>query len=235
MPIDRLRRAAAAALFARAAAPGRLGRATAAALLSLALVWPAAGDNAALDDGDRAAIARAEAYLNSVTTLQARFVQLDSSGEAATGRLQVKRPGRMRFEYDPPTPILLVSRGTELVYYDRDLKTATRLDWEDTPAWFLLADRVSLAPGDPYRVVDVHRSPGLLVFTAVDADAPEDGRIAVSFADRLGKLKLTGWVAVDALGQPTRVTLFNVAANQPVDDRAFVFNEPVSGLEQQDP
>ena len=216
-------------------ATDRLLRTAAAILFTLAFAWPAAADNAALDDDDRAAIARAEAYLNSVTTLQARFVQLDASGEAATGRLQVKRPGRMRFDYDPPTPILLVSRGTELVYYDRDLKTATRLDWEDTPAWFLLADRVSLAPGGPYRVVDVHRAPGVLVFTAVDADAPEDGRIVVSFADRAGTLKLAGWVAVDALGQPTRVTLFNLAANQPVDDKAFVFDEPVGALERQDP
>lgn len=213
----------------------RLGRAAAAALLCLALVWAPAVGAAAFDDDDRAAVARAEAYLNSLATLQARFVQLDAAGEAATGRLTVKRPGRMRFEYDPPTPILLVSRGSELIYYDRDLKTATRLDWEDTPAWFLLANRVSLAPGGPYRVVDVHRSPGLLVFTAVDADAPDDGRIAVNFADRFGKLKLTGWVAVDALGQPTRITLFNVAANLPVDDKAFVFNEPVGAFERQDP
>ncbi len=213
----------------------RLRRAAAAALLSVALASPAAAERAALDEDDRTAIARAEAYLNGLATLQARFVQLDASGEAATGRLKVKRPGRMRFEYDPPTPILLVSPGSELIYYDRDLKTATRLDWKDTPAWFLLADKVSLAPGSPYRVVDVHRSPGLLVFTAVDADAPEDGRIAVSFADRLGELRLMGWVAVDALGQPTRVTLFNLAANQPIDNDVFAFDEPVGALERQEP
>ncbi len=217
MPIDGLRRAAAAAL------------------LSVALASPAAAGSAALDDADRAAIARAEAYLNGLTTLQARFVQLDSSGEATTGMLLVKRPGRLRFEYDPPTPILLVSPGSQLIYYDRDLKTATRLDWEDTPAWFLLADKVSLSPDDPYRVVDVHRAPGLLVFTAVDTDAPEDGRIAVSFADRSGKLRLSGWVAVDALGQPTRITLFDVAANRPVDDKAFAFDEPLSAFEKQEP
>ena len=211
----------------------RLFRAAAAVLLSIASILPGAA--AALDEGDRAAIARAEAYLNGLTTLEARFVQLDSSGEATTGRLQVKRPGRMRFEYDPPTPILLVSPGRELIYYDRDLKTATRLDWEDTPAWFLLADRVSLSPGGPYRVVDVHRAPGLLVFTAVAANAPEDGRIAVSFADRLGALKLSGWVAVDALGQPTRITLFNIAANRPIDDSAFAFNEPIGAFEKQEP
>ena len=211
----------------------RLRRAAAAALLSIALASPA--DSAALDERDRAALARAEAYLNGLTTLNASFVQLDSSGHAATGKLKVKRPGRMRFEYDPPTPILLVSPGSELIYYDRDLKTATRLDLEDTPAWFLLADRVSLSPGGPFRVLDVRSSPGLLVFTAEDADAPENGYIAVSFADRLGKLKLSGWVAVDALGQPTRVTLFNVAANLPIDDSAFAFDEPLSGLERQEP
>lgn len=213
----------------------RLLRTAAGALLSMALALPAAADGGALDDGDRAAIARAEAYLNGLTTLEARFVQLDSSGEAATGTLKVKRPGRMRFEYDPPTPILLVSPGSELIYYDRDLKTATRLDLEDTPAWFLLADRVSLTPGSPYRVVDVQRSPGLLVFTAVDIDAPEDGRIAVMFTDRLGALTLTGWVAVDALGQPTRVTLFDVSTNRPIDNEAFVFDEPLSAFEKQEP
>ena len=212
-----------------------LRRAAAAALLSIALASPAAADSAVLDEGDLVAIARAEAYLNGLITLQARFVQLDSSGEATTGTLLVKRPGRLRFEYDPPTPILLVSPGSDLIYYDRDLKTATRLDWEDTPAWFLLADRVSLSPGGPYRVVDVQRSPDLLVFTAVDADAPEDGRIAVMFADRSGELKLSGWVAVDALGQPTRITLFNVATNQPVDNKAFVFDEPLDAHERQDP
>ncbi len=213
----------------------QLFRAAAAGLLSIALALTAAAASAAFDENDRAAIARAEAYLNGLATLEARFVQIDSSGEASTGRLQVKRPGRMRFEYDPPTPILLVSPGRELIYYDRDLRTATRLDWEDTPAWFLLADRVSLAPGSPFRVVDVHHAPGLLVFTAVDADAPEDGRIAVSFAEQLGKLKLSGWVAVDALGQPTRITLFNVAANRPIDDAAFAFNEPVGAFEKQEP
>ncbi len=207
----------------------------AALLLCVAFTLPAAADRATFDDDARAAIARAESYLNGLTTLQARFVQLDPSGEAATGSLKVKRPGRMRFEYDPPTPILLVSPGSELIHYDRDLKTATRLDWEDTPAWFLLADRVSLAADGPYRIVDVHRAPGLLVLTVVDSDAPDEGRIAVNFADRLGTLGLTGWVAVDALGQPTRVTLFNVAANGPIDDQAFVFNEPVGALERQEP
>ncbi|MYE02432.1 MAG: outer membrane lipoprotein carrier protein LolA [Alphaproteobacteria bacterium] len=216
-------------------ATDRLRRIAATALLFSVFASPAVADSTAPDDGDRAAIARVEAYLNGLTTLQARFVQLDSSGEAATGRLTVKRPGRLRFEYDPPTPVLLVSPGSELIYYDRDLKTATRLDWEDTPAWFLVADKVSLSPDGPYRVVDVHRSPGLLVVTAVNADAPEDGRIAVSFADRAGRLKLAGWVAVDALGQPTRVTLFNLEANRPVDDKAFAFDEPVGALERQDP
>ena len=213
----------------------RLWRTAAAVLLSAAFAWPAAADRSALDAEDRTAVARAEAYLNGLSTLQARFVQLDASGEATTGKLKVKRPGRMRFEYDPPTPILLVSPGSRLIYYDRALKTATYLDWEDTPAWFLLADRVSLSRGSAYRVVDVHRSPGLLVFTAVDADAPEDGRIAITFADRSGKLKLSGWVAVDATGQPTRVTLFNIASNVPIDDSAFVFNEPIGAFERHEP
>ena len=213
----------------------RLRQTVAAILLSLALVSPAPAGNTPLDDGDRAAITRVEAYLNGLATLEARFVQLDSSGEAATGRLKVKRPGRLRFEYDPPTPILLVSPGSELIYYDRDLETATRLDWADTPAWFLLAERVSLASGGRYRVVDVRRSPGLLVVTAVNAEAPEDGRIAVSFADRPEALTLTGWVAVDALGQPTRVSLFDVSANRPIDDSAFAFNEPLGVFRQQEP
>ncbi len=210
-------------------------RAAAAAMLSAALIFAAPAARAELDDRDRADIARVEAYLNRLATLEARFVQLDSAGEAATGKLQVRRPGRLRIDYDPPTPVLLVSPGRELIHYDRDLRTATRLDWAETPAWFLLADKVSLVQDSPYRIVEVQRAPESLVVTAVSAEAPEDGHVAVAFSDRLGSLGLAGWVAVDALGQPTRITLFDVSLNMPIDDSAFVFDEPLSAFERQEP
>jgi len=128
-----------------------------------------------------------------------------------------------------------VSPGRELIYYDRSLKTATRLDWAETPAWFLLAEKVSLLRDGPYRIVGVRRAPERIVVTAVNAEAPEDGHVAVAFSDRLGALALLGWVAVDTLDRPTRVTLRDVAMNMPVDDRAFVFDEPVSAFERQEP
>ncbi len=205
----------------------------AAVLLALLPALWAAPAAAALSAQDREDIARVEAYLNGLTSLEARFAQLDASGEAATGKLLVRRPGRLRFDYDPPNPILLVSPGSKLIHYDRDLKTATWIDWEDTPAWFLLAEKVTL--DGPYRVVDVAREPGRITVTAVKADAPEEGRVAVTFADRPDTLALSGWVATDGLGQPTRVTLFDMAENRPIDDEAFAFDEPISALEQTAP
>ena len=76
---------------------------------------------------DRKDILRIETYLNEIKSLRADFLQVSSNGEVATGNLLMLRPGRIRFEYDPPSPILLVADGVYLRYIDKELEQVTHL------------------------------------------------------------------------------------------------------------
>src|SRR5882724_7268198 len=92
---------------------------------------------AALSAEERADAQRVEQYLNGIRSLSARFQQFAANGGMAGGQLFVARPGRMRFEYDKPSPILLLADGTFVVYIDNQLKQVSYLPIGSTPAWFL--------------------------------------------------------------------------------------------------
>ncbi len=93
---------------------------------------------------DRADLARIEAYLNALTTMRARFLQIAQNGAAAEGTAWIWRPGRMRFEYDPPEPLLLVADGGQFLMYDRELRAPTTLLVSRTPLGILLRPQVRL-------------------------------------------------------------------------------------------
>src|SRR3546814_7666555 len=96
-----------------------------AATLALAAPLPAsAAQQAALSPDDVATLGRVERYLNDIKTLQGRFVQTSSNGAYAEGAVYLDRPGHMRFDYDPPTPVLIIANGLSLLYYDEELKEA---------------------------------------------------------------------------------------------------------------
>ena len=101
------------------------------ALLAAPLLLPisalAQPQAAALSERDQRDIAAVEAYLNRMTTLRARFLQIAQNGASAQGWAYISRPGRMRFDYDPPEPLLLVADGSQFLLYDRELKAPTTL------------------------------------------------------------------------------------------------------------
>ena len=112
------------------------------ALGALALLaWqPPARAAAELNGEQLAAVLKAEIYLNQIKSLQARFVQISSNGAFAEGEVFVDRPGKLRFEYDPPHPILMIADGINLLYYDKELKQSTFIPLWETPLWFLMRD-----------------------------------------------------------------------------------------------
>src|SRR3546814_16315683 len=98
-----------------------------AAVLALAppplnLLSVASADAAALSAEDRADVARVEAYLNGITSMKSSFLQSSSTGHVARGTVWLRRPGRMRFEYDPPSPILITAAGVLVPSQDPELK-----------------------------------------------------------------------------------------------------------------
>ena len=96
---------------------------------------------------DKRDVSRIETYLNDIIGLRADFLQVASNGTTITGKLVLSRPGKMRLEYDPPSPVMLIANGDFLVHIDRELKHNSHFFIDKTPLGFLLKDGISLHEG----------------------------------------------------------------------------------------
>jgi outer membrane lipoprotein-sorting protein len=207
-------------------APPRWRFMGAAALVAIAALAGGADGRArqaaALTQTDRTDIARAEAYLDSVRSLRSNFVQTASHGGVAEGTIYIQRPGRMRIDYRPPTPLQLYADGTWLIYLDRELEQVNQVPLSATPAAFLVRDRISLS-GD-VAVERVTRRRGTIELHLRQADDGEAGRLIVRMAAE--PLGLRGWTVIDAQGVETTVTLIDPAINPQIDPRTLLYSPP---------
>jgi outer membrane lipoprotein-sorting protein len=166
-------------------------------------------------------IARIVTYLNGIKTLQGRFVQIAPDGSVTQGEVYLRRPGRMRFKYDPPTPVLIVADGVWLVLWDKELDQVDRIPLSSTPLAFLIRDKVSF--DDPIIIRKIIRQTGLLNVTVYDKRREDDGDITLVFSDR--PLALRQWVVTDPQQLQTRVSLYDIETNVPLDIKLFVFTD----------
>ncbi|WP_439549656.1 LolA family protein [Falsiroseomonas sp.] len=183
---------------------------------------PAAPPPAPAPAIDRAALARVEAYLNGLRTLKARFLQVAQNGASAEGTALISRPGRMRFDYNPPEPMLLVASGGQVMMYDRDLRQPSTVPASSTPLGLLLRSEIRLS-GD-ITVVGTERSGGFLRVGLHRTGAPQEGRLTLAFQEQ--PMELRQWVVLDAQGRETRVTLYEVETGVRLDNKLFDFNDP---------
>jgi len=194
-------------------------------LLATALLLPAAAraqqrfQPSARDSAD---LARIEAYLNGLRNLKARFIQIAPNGQMAAGNAWLSRPGRMRFEYFPPNPFLLIAGNGVLVFHDSALKQTTQIFLSQTPLGILLAENVKLS-GD-LTVLDLRREPNMLEVKLMRTAHPGEGSLSLVFADQ--PLALRQWTVVDAQRNETRVTLSNVEMGGSFDASLFRFQFP---------
>jgi len=177
---------------------------------------------AQLDAAAKADIARLEAYLNGIKTLRTRFLQIAQNGDAASGELTISRPGRMRLEYDPPQPTLLIANGTFLIYIDRYLQQVTHVFLKNTPVGVLVADDTKLS-GD-LTVTRFVREPGVLRVTLTKTDEAEEGNITLVFSD--APMALRQWVVVDAQGNRTSITLDALEYGVAMKPEMFQYTAP---------
>jgi hypothetical protein len=195
-------------------------------LLSLALLLPstamAAQQAAPLSAQDRADLARITTYLDGMRSMKAHFLQIGPDGDTSEGTAWLSRPGRMRFEYDPPSPFLLVAGFGSAVFFDRQLKQTSAVPLSSTPLGLLLADH--LAFGDEVKVLEVSRLPGQLQVTVTRAASPDEGSLTMVFADR--PLALRQWAVTDAQRQETRISLFNIQPGGDFPATMFQFEDP---------
>jgi outer membrane lipoprotein-sorting protein len=171
---------------------------------------------------DAADLARIEAYLNSIHTLQAHFLQVAPDGTMSEGTAWLERPGRMRFQYDPPAPFLLVAAHGNLVFEDRSIQQVSNVPLTLTPLGILLADHVSLSGN--VKVTAIQRLPGQLQVTLVRSGSPQDGSLTLLFTEN--PLALRQWTVLDAQRRETHVTLYNVQQGVNLDPKLFEFVDP---------
>ncbi len=167
-----------------------------------------AAQGAALTPADRGWIDRIQDTLNGITTLKGRFQQIAPDGRRSTGVVWLDRPGRMRFEYDKPSPLLLVAGAGRLVFTDNALKQTTEIPLDKTPLGLLLRPQLSLS-GD-VTVTGFRHDNGMLQVSLVRTASPSDGSLTVFMTE--APLALRGWSVVDAQGRETRIDLFDLAS-----------------------
>lgn len=193
------------------------------ALLALAPAAQAAGPRKPLSEQDRADIARAETYMNGVTTLKARFQQYSPNGNVAEGTAYFWRPGRMRLQYDPPSPLLVVADGDFLIVHDRELGEPSYIPLESTPAGVLVRENVQLN-GKDLVVTRVVRNPGVLAISLVESDDPGQGELTLVFSEQ--PFALRQWRVMDAQGNLTTVSLYETQSGIALDRKLFEFKNP---------
>lgn len=167
-------------------------------------------------------LAQVEAYLNGLRTLRAAFVQINPDGGTATGTLYYDRPDKMRLDYDPPSRILIIANGWQLVYQDRRLKQVSHLFTSSTPLGFLLDDHIRLS--GKVTVTSLERRAGELRVTLVQTEDPNQGSITLVFAEQ--PFELRRWIIVDAQGYSTHVLLDRLETDVALDNELFVYRNP---------
>ena len=173
-----------------------------------------------LNAADRALVQRAGAYLNDLRSARGRFTQVDANGRTTSGSYALKRPGKVRFEYDKPSGLLIVADGRNANIYDGRLKTFDQSPLNRSPLSLFLSNDISVTKGS---VSGVTRSREGFAFSARDRGGLADGYVTLNFADN--PLRLTGWTVVDGQRRTTRVRL-NTLVPGPVPDSLFVLNRP---------
>lgn len=171
---------------------------------------------------DTKMLARVETYLNNISTMQSKFLQVSSTGELAGGNFYMRRPGKLRIDYDPPSPVLIVGDGHRLIYFDKELETANVAPIEDTLAGFLVRDRVRFT-GD-VTVTGLTHLKGIVRVTLARSGEPEGGNLTLVFSDN--PLRLRQWVVADAFGTSTRVSLVEPVFGIKLKDTLFEAEEP---------
>ena len=159
-------------------------------------------------------------YLNSIHTMRGGFTQIGPQGQIQQGKFYILKPGKMRFDYDPPNPILVISDGLSVAVYNTKLNTANRYPLWSTPLDLLLSDHLDLK--DNSGVVSVEHQTGELIVNARATAKNASGTITIVFT--WPNIELRQWTIVDAQGMPTTVSLSDVMQGIPLPESAFKIN-----------
>ncbi|MBV8684764.1 MAG: outer membrane lipoprotein carrier protein LolA [Caulobacteraceae bacterium] len=190
--------------------------------LALALTGPAfAQSSTGLSNEDEALVQKAQAYLDGLTTATGRFVQIAQDGRESTGTVWLQRPGRARFDYDPPSGVQIAADGRVVTEVDTRLKTIHSYPLGTTPLSLFLSKHIALDQGA--RVQAVRRTDDGFEVEVRDGQRRR-GSIALQF--RNNPLALTGWVVTDSRRAKVQVRLTHLERSAPKPGVFFFLRAP---------
>jgi len=187
------------------------------ATVSLGLGAAVPGFQHEMSDRDKADLDRVSAYLNAMHTLKAAFVQIGPEGQVDEGMFYVEKPGRMRFQYAPPNPTLVVSNGSTIAVENNKLNTVDRYPIWSTPLNLILSSDVNLKKNQ--EISGVEHQPGELIIEARSHSSNVNGNITLVFAEPT--LELRQWTVVDPQGLATTVSIRDVHQGVALDPALF--------------
>lgn len=172
---------------------------------------------------DRQDIARIEAYLASIDTLRAQFIQTSSDGRMAAGTLILDRPGRLHMDYAQPEALEIIATGSVLIYHDKEQRQIRQVPLSLTPVGVLLGRQPSLSDGD-VTVTHVERPGTALKVTFVQTDDADAGSLSMGFST--APLVLRRVAMTDAEGTEVIISLIGHEMGIEVDPELFRFTDP---------
>ncbi len=182
---------------------------------------PKAVTTATFDERQRALVGRVSTYLSSVHVLSGSFVQIGADGRRTNGQFVIQKPGKVRFEYEPPNPIDIIANGRDVVIRDRRLATQNLYPLSQTPLRFLLADKIDLL-----RDTNVVRVTADTTFVTVVVEEKQallgTSRLMMMFDSR--NYELRQWVITDPQGFDTTVAVSNLDSKSRPDPSQFVID-----------
>lgn len=172
----------------------------------------------ALEPQQLETVRKVSAYFNGLANLRGTFVQTAADNKRMRGRFYVKRPGKLRFEYNLPSRQLIVSDGSMLAIQDLDLNTDDRVALDQTPFRLLLRSDVDLLRDA--RIIEVHEAEDLIILSLQDKSPDAPGQIRL-FLSKAPELELKEWVTTDSQGTDTRVEVANLIRPEELDAELF--------------
>ncbi len=194
-----------------------LNRSLVAGVMGIAALFAGGAHAQNITDAELLAVVEAEQVLNGVITAQGRFTQQDSLGGQASGEVAIWRPGRLRFDYDAPSPTLILADGYFVMSVDRELENVAHQRISRSPLYFLLDQRVEFTKG--LNLVDVVLGDQLLEITVQRQGREDEGFLTLLFHPQTKEL--LGWRTVDAQGVTTLLQLEFMSYGVPMNEEAF--------------
>lgn len=206
---------------------GILGLASGFPLSSMAAEQPSTAAPVKVASQIAVEIQKAEAYFRGLKTAQANFIQTSPGGSQLRGKFYLSRPGKLRFEYDPPNKDFVVADGLFIYFYDAQMKQQSNAPISQTLADFLLRKNLKLS-GD-LKVTKIMHSGGFVQITVVQRQDQSSGSLVLAFSEDkdTGGYHLRKWRILDAVGNITETELFNVKYGVALKDNLFVYRDPV--------